>query len=443
MKLEKFKNLLESKYMVVAILFIGFFGWILNIPFISVPILAVIVSLIFILCNDVKNTFAAIIHAPYFFNDINASLVLFIISICLVVSSIIYFIIKNLIKNKEITKGKMFWAFVISTIAFLLGGIYKNFNLLSFLITLGISIICYVLYWICINFTNNFKTFLFNLFICSSIFISLQIVSSIIATGNILQAISSRQVVWIGLQNVNAACVYLTLGIISCFSLGYKTKRDWLYFLLSLLFALIIFVTYCRIMLLLSAITLLVLFIIMFIKSQNKKIFLMLLGFAFVCIAIFWIIKPEVINKLIQSLLSRGISLNGRDQLWPWCWNKFKEFPIFGIGFYSLEEVPTTHVFHNLVSAHNTLLQWLTSLGIVGTFLMTFFYYKKYQIIFKSGTFSNFFLIISIIMIELNGIVDQAAIMDTFIYIISLILIASVEKENNKPQQLQQTKLQV
>ena len=74
-----------------------------------------------------------------------------------------------------------------------------------------------------------------------------------------------------------------------------------------------------------------------------------------------------------------GYSGNGRQILWPWCWNKFKENPLFGIGFVSKDDsVPTLVSTDSIVLAHNSILQYLTSLGIIGTLMMGYFYFKKY-----------------------------------------------------------------
>lgn len=426
MKLEKFKNFLESKHMIPVILLVSFLGWVTQLYLITIPILAIIVAMIYFFAEDVKNSFLIFFYTPFFLSDFSKnSLYIYISCIVLTAISIVYFIIKMLTKKIPLKKGKMFWAFVISTIAFLMGGIYKNFNLSAFLITSFFCIICYLIYWISVNFTKNLKKYLNISFICGAFFICTQI---------FLKLIANKSITWLGLQNKNVACIYLVLGIISCFAMGFKTKKDWSYFLISLLFAFVVYLTSCRLMVLLALITLITLFIVMFIKSENKKAFLLIIGLGVLTTTIIWIIKPHIINNLIQSLLSRGISLNGRDELWPWCWNKFKEFPIFGIGFYSSEKVPGVTALINIVLAHNTPLQWLTSLGIFGTLLMGYFYFKKYQISFKNFKFKNLFLIISIILIELSGITDQAATMDIFVYLLSLILISAIEKENDQLQ---------
>ena len=442
MKLQKIKSFLQSDYVILAFFSIAFLGWTTGLHNISIPLIAILGSLIFLLCNDMKTVLSAVFYLTFFVPVVKGTtpLVVYGVSLLFGISCLVYFIIKSIKKNKSLTKGKMFWAFIVSGIAFLLGGIYKNFNIVNFVITLAMCVACYAVYWMVINFTTNLKQFLLKLFIFGGLFVAAQILFLIVKSGNIVQAISSRQVSWIGAQNINVACVYLCLGMISCFALGYKTTKDWLYFLLSIFFTLVVYITYCRMMVLITFIIFAVLSIITFIKSKNKKIFLILLSIAVIILALIWLIFPTYVNTLISSLISRGFSGNGREKLWAWCFNKFKQFPIFGVGFCTPEDIPGISNNHSVIFAHNTLLQWLTSIGIVGSVLMIFFYFKKYQIAFKNFNFSKFFLIVNLIMIELSGLTDPAPTMDTFVYIISLILIASLEKDNIETELAQEVK---
>ena len=80
--------------------------------------------------------------------------------------------------------------------------------------------------------------------------------------------------------------------------------------------------------------------------------------------------------------------------------------------------------------AHNTLLQWLTSLGIIGTLLMGFFYFSKYKLLFKGFKWTRFFEVFSIIMLASTGIIDQSITMDPFIFVIPYIYFAIIEEES-------------
>ena len=127
---------------------------------------------------------------------------------------------------------------------------------------------------------------------------------------------------------------------------------------------------------------------------------------------------------MIIAKIRRG--LNGRDELWPWCVRRFLEYPALGYGFIASETVPTVRV--NLVLAHNTLLQWLTSTGIIGTSLMVYFYIRKYKAVFSGArSVAKTFIILAVICVELTGMMDQAAAMDIFVFSLPVLLLAGAD----------------
>ena len=90
--------------------------------------------------------------------------------------------------------------------------------------------------------------------------------------------------------------------------------------------------------------------------------------------------------------------LNGREDLWPWCLNMFKQAPLFGNGFIATEYPPEVIANKlNIILAHNSLVQWLCSLGIIGTGLMGYFYYCKYDVLLKNLTLEKFVYAIAVL----------------------------------------------
>lgn len=446
MMLNKIKSLVQSKWSMPALFAFAVFFWAIDFVDITVCVFALYVCFVFFFCDDVKVAFAPILYIHFFVEYIFYSVANWVVygtCIGLAVISIIYFVIKKLIESKRLKKplkkGKLFWPLVVANVAYLLGGVIGNFNILTSTVVLGFCLISYFFYWTSINFCKDLKKYLIYLFLCGAIFISIQILFIHLTSADIISSIM-RRCYRIGSQNINVAALFLTMGMIASFAIGHKNKYDYLYFILSMFFALMVFVTYSRMMILLSFITLIVFTIIMFKNSKNKKHFLItfLLIFSFTCL--FCGIFVEEIYALIDSFVSRFTSnINlGRSDLWTWCYDKFLQNPIFGYGFVTTESIPSLEPETKVVMAHNTPLQFLTTLGIVGTVLICYFYFKKYQIMFKKYNKTNFFLIGIIILIELSGITDQAATMDIFIYIITLILLSAIELNPKESVQIAQ-----
>jgi len=431
--MEYIKKAMEWDFLAPVLLGVMTLFWLLNLTYISVLAMAIVVAVILLTCEDVKNIFIPIIYISFFLNDIavDANIVIYGIAVGIVAVSMIAFIVIKLCKDRAtLKKGNMFWAFVVSTIAFLLGGCIGHFNIKAFGAIFGFCLLTYFLYWIAINFCNNFQKFLFRLMMYGAIFIVVIFCATGERLGGLYSAVFNYSILWVGAQHINTTATFLVFGIIGTFAVGHKNKFDYLYFLLGtfLMFALLF--TFCRLMIFIGILTYITLTVIMIVKSQKKKNFIwagiaLLLTIALLSI-IFWDSVMALINQII-SKIERGS--NGRSELWPWCIEKFRQNPIFGFGFVSDEPVPTVRNVIQLVLAHNTVLQWLTSLGIVGSVLMIYFYYKKYQIIFTRPLLTKLFSIITLIVIELNGMLDQTAAMDIFVVILTYLFIAACEKE--------------
>ena len=242
--------------------------------------------------------------------------------------------------------------------------------------------------------------------------------------------VTMQNVTVIGTQNVNVLATYLFIGMTFAMYKGLGKKNDFCYVVLAGVMVAAIYLSSCKTVQILSIVLLLPLLVLMIIKSKNKILLTVVLVIG-VGAAVFAVCaKMEELIKAINEILAPPENDVGRGTVWPWCWNRFLEYPIFGYGFIASGEVPGTFEnYMNIVMAHNTLLQWLTSLGIVGTALMGYFYFKKYTIAFRKLTIKKTAFVFSIIAIALTGITDQAPTMDFFVFLIPLIIIASIEKD--------------
>ena len=431
---SKIQKFLESKWFLPIVFTILLILWACGQTLVTLACIALAVVLQFIFCDNVINVFGPVIFIPFFMEDleVSASWVYYIICISVAFLGIIYFVIKKIcFEKKQVTKGKMFWAWIVSMVAFMLGGIIGHFNYLAILAIIGTGLLVYFFYFLAVNFTSGLKERLAYTFIVGGLLIFLEYLILIIRQGgNILDAIVGREFLFIGAEGINTVAIFYCLAIISCFVIGVGNKFDYLYFLLSVIFEGLLFLTYSRWMILISALVLVPLVVIAIIKSKKKLNFLWvtlgLLGFVTIMIAIF---RDKAISIVTHLFDKNKKGSNGRGDLWPWCIDKFKESPIFGYGFVADEPVPGVRDYSAIILAHNTILQWLTSCGVVGILLMGYFYFVKYRAMFTKINFDRLFTLFAIFMIELSGMLDQASTMDFFIYLVPFIYLAIIENE--------------
>ncbi|MGN0961216.1 MAG: O-antigen ligase family protein [Christensenellales bacterium] len=434
--MTKLKNTLSNYIWMPILLTIGFFGWVCKLDFITVPLLCIYVGLLLIFCDDVRNICPVVFSVPFFINQIEGFIdyIILGVSICFFLIGVIVFLIRQLaIKKTPVKKGKLFWGFVISLIAYLIGGLWNYFNLLNFIIIIAMTSASYLIYWLAINFTHNLKTYLNVLFISIGIILSIQLlISYAMVDEPFSSAILAKNVIWIGLQNINVVAIYFILAMISTFHFALKNKCDYLLTLAGMIFAICTYFTYSRMGTLICFILMLICILYIFVKSQNKLIFFFIGILGIFILGIVCIFRFESISKLLSHYTNLGLSGNGRNTLWPWCLDKFIHNPIFGVGFTSKDPVPGLISTDSIILAHNSVIQYLTSLGIVGSLLILYYYIKKYQILLTKFNEFKFMNLLHVLAIGLSGITDQCPTMDIFIICISLVLVANAEKDTEE-----------
>lgn len=433
--MTKFKETLSNNICLPVVLTIGFVGWFCKIDFITIPLLCLYAGLVLAFCDDIRNIFAVIFSVQFFINKIEkfSDYVVLGIGVLLFIIGVIVYLVRKLkIEKASAKKGKLFWPFVVALIAYLLGGLWGYFNLLNAVIITAMTSITYFLYWIAINFTQDLKKYLQGLFISLGIVLALQLLISYAYVDEKFSiAILSKNVIWIGLQNINVVAIYFMLAMFAVFQMAPRHKYDYLITLAGMLFAICTYFTYCRMGTLVCFVLMCAGIVYIFVKSRNKVIFIFMSLVEIFLVDTIYVLSPEKIEKLLNHYLTYGFSGNGRDTLWPWCLEKFIHNPIFGVGFTSTDPVPTVTT-DNIIMAHNSLLQYLTSLGIVGTILIGYYYIERGKVVFTKFNEFKFMNMMSLLCIVLSGITDQAPTMDIFILCISTLLVSLAEMDTEE-----------
>lgn len=422
------KFFLESMWGVVAVCSLATLFWCFGLPVGAVTVLAVGVILCFLTCDDVKLLFGPFLLVPFFSVDVQnpAELTTYAIVFAFVFSSFIFYVIKH--RKTPVTKGKMFWGLMIADISFLLGGVIGHFDIKIFLIILALNVAMYLVYFVAINYTNNLIPYLMLCFVVVSMCLVVQHSVLLVRSGDILNCILTRGIQSIGDMSINVAALYYPLGAIGGIYLAKKSEKiNYIYFVLSAVAFVFMLLTYCRGVIVTSSLVILGLCIYLIAKSPKRKVLAITFGSVFVEVGILTFAIPPL-REIAIGFVQRGLSTSGRDELWAWCIEQFRSSPIFGVGFATSEPPPSLTL--NIVMAHNTILQWFTSLGIVGTVLMIPFYYQKYKTFFGKYNFNKLCCLCCVLCIALEGILNPACTLVFFVVAISLVLVASVETEN-------------
>ncbi len=425
--LNSIEGFLTSYYFIPIVLCFGFVCYTFKLTEIVVSVYAFLFILILLFCRDVKNIFVPLFFVAFFIPDLEVmtDYLVYYIAVGSVILTLIGFFIYKTIKDgvKILKGGKFTMGLFFSFSAFLLAGIIGQFNLINSLTILTFCVAIYILYVIAINYTKNLKEFFEKLLLIGGIVVGIQIA---------INFLSGEENAFFCAVCINTIALYVTMGVIACFTLALKGEKDYLYFILAIVLSITVAMSFCRMAMILTAITDVVFSIILYKKSKNKKhlIIIALITFAIVGLTLF--ISP--IRDFWVRVFTGKTGLSNRENIWAFCFDRFLEHPIFGYGFYYLEEfgVAGSKGETGLILAHNTLIQWITCTGIIGSLLLVPFYINKYKILCKNINLERLFIFTSIIMVEISGIMDQSATSDPFLPILVILMIGSLEKTTQK-----------
>ncbi len=435
---EKLKSAFESKWLILPLFFVELVLQSLGLYSIGVLILAIVLALILLFCDDVKNIFAIIFYVSFFIGNIfiNANWFIYGTAIAIAGVSFIYFVISRIIKRKlsgeKFKTSRIFIPLVIISVIYCLGGAISNFQLVPFIVTIGFSLAVLFFVFVASNYANNLKRYLPFLFTVGAITILIEmLITNAVEGKSILTIFTVNPLVSVGAQNINVAALYMLIGLISCFALGYKKKNSHLYLILATIIAAGIIVSICRMIILLAFLSYAFLSIYSLTKLKRKTAYVITLSIMVFFIVGFIVLDLLYIKDIIVFILYKIEGSNffsGRIRIWSWCVDKFKENPLLGVGFVHEEIQPILNSNPtSIILAHNTLIQWLVSLGALGTLFMLAFTVCKYKIVAKSVKECGIFIPLILYVITLSGITDQAAQMDIFVYAISLITLVSID----------------
>ena len=161
---------------------------------------------------------------------------------------------------------------------------------------------------------------------------------------------------------------YLVFGlIISLYNFAKGKKLNYFFLLFGILFEISLLLTNRR------GGTLISLAVIAFFVFLDKRKLSLKISLAIVIALVLMAIGLDripgfkgIVEKF-QITSERNNSLSGRTQFWDYCIETFKAKPIFGSGFYSFSQ----NTQFEVETAHNSYLQKMAEIGIVGT--MVFF----------------------------------------------------------------------
>ena len=216
-----------------------------------------------------------------------------------------------------------------------------------------------------------------------------------------------------------------------------KRILSYIYLLLGVVEYLAIFPTTSRGALIFGSIEFLIVVVVTAFLAKGKKRKQYYI-FAAIMIGLFAIAFGAFYQKLIKALkiiFNDGMQDSGRFQLYREALACFFEYPIFGVGFGYAGSWKQLIDTMGIYQFHDTILQMLACIGIIGLLAYLYYYYVKLEIIFEKPTNYSLYLLIAYIGYEGYSLINTGTIQGfpTITFVVALTVAQEIATKQNEP----------
>lgn len=424
-----------SYYFTVFFALAMFLCWEFEASLLGISVVFCSIIAILLTQRSLEGLVSVFILFPLFVYDSNYFMVLdfvkmsylLIYSTFTLIAIVLHFVVLHERTTKNFFASRFTIPFILATIALTIGGIgYPNHTLLHSLLGFGFGFLCFIVYYLVLRCTTkdikkltSFALFLFGVVAVIQVFVMLG------RAEDFAGLVMSKELN-VGWANVNNIAIALAATIPFALYLSFDNKVfAWVYYVFVFVALGVLVITQSRGVILITLLLFPIAWVFTLVKARvTSKIELVMVSLAAIAVtcSLFYLFELDFLFSQFSRL---GIGDNGRMRDWQFFWNKFKESPIFGVGFFGFDGD-----FHenSINKVHNTLLQFLTCTGVFGTLLMFPIFYQKYKLtIYKFSRF-KFLTLISFLFVGLYGMID-VTILNGYLTISRIILFVALEQE--------------
>ncbi len=353
-------------------------------------------------------------------------------------------------KNEKYRVGKLFLPQVLLVIVILIGGIGSRFES-----TQNGKLMAFVLIGMCplfislmlINYVDVNRDVL-NYFAKTAIYFGV-LISLELTLYYIIKLDFVRQYLYeaphLGWGVSNTVATFLLITFPFGFYLFTKETKNFLgilYLILGAIEYLAIFLTTSRGALIFGSIEVFVAVIATAYLAKGKKKVQYFICAA-IMLAVFGLIFGLFHKKLVgalQVIFNDGMQDSGRFQLYREAIACFFEYPVVGVGFGYVGSWTNLIDTMGIYQFHDTILQMLACLGIVGLLAYLYYYYVKLEIIFEKPTNYSLYLLMAYIGYEGYSLINTGTIQGfpTVTFVVALTVAQEIVTKQSEPIKLKQ-----
>lgn len=333
----------------------------------------------------------------------------------LIASALVFFVVKNKIYKKiSFKKTPFLISLLCLSAAFMLNGAFSpSWNMKNLILGASQTLIYLVLFVVIYHGfsdeegTEDLAKYFAYISMLIALIISAELIHLYLSSDSVIVDGAINKVgVALGWGIWNLVGVSASVLIPMIFYGMAKNRYPWLYFSVAALTWIASVMTMSRNALVFSTLTFVACVLIFCFVGENKRIFRIITAIGALAALILAVALWDKIQALFADFFDRGLSDNGRFNLWGEAFDNFLASPVFGAGFYGFDV--ETAVFGPLPKmAHNTVLQLLSATGIVG--FSAYVYYRIQTVIpfVKKPTLAKTMLGISILVLLAESLLDN------------------------------------
>lgn len=217
----------------------------------------------------------------------------------------------------------------------------------------------------------------------------------------------------------------------ACFYFAHSHQHGWIFYLLGLLEYVCIFLSQSRGALLFGTLVLGLCLLVLMFSGKNKKSNRIITGCIVVIGVLGILLLWDKLMGVLNNYLEYGFSDNGRYDKWRVGWKNFLDYPIFGAGFYTRFEYGDWEKAVYPYLYHNTLIQVLSSCGVVGMAAYLYHRYCTARLVFQKTNPYKWFLGIGILGLISFSLLD-VLFFNTYPTIIYSLMLLFMEKSEDQ-----------
>ncbi|RJX25054.1 MAG: O-antigen ligase domain-containing protein [Acholeplasma sp.] len=238
----------------------------------------------------------------------------------------------------------------------------------------------------------------------------------------------------LGWANINDMCFYIALTFPSYLYFIFKKPQTYLLWFMMLLPTAVVILSKSRGGIIGYAAVLLGVMLFFFFRGNKKHLFH---GLIFLAISSFIAYQIREVFYIWWDFFldSIGDDLNdfstGRISIYLFGLDVFKQNPLFGGGWLSINGFPGGNLFGGRVFMyHSTIVQSLAAMGIFGFLALLFHYFQIAKYVFKHPTLEKFLFLIGYLASQAHGLIDnvQYAVPYSVLIVIILAVFETSEK---------------